>query len=71
MKLLKFCSELEKFHVKIYNIFFDLENSEEVKSAVDEIKKVNKIDILVNNAGLFKLLSISDDKKIEDKNFRK
>ena len=26
-------------HVKIYNIFFDLENSEEIKSAVDEIKK--------------------------------
>lgn len=73
---LKFCSEMEKkFHVKIYNIFFDLENSEEVKSAVDEIKKkVNKIDILVNNAGiiqtsLFQMTKIEDVKKIFEVNF--
>ena len=72
----KFCSDLEKkFNVKIYNICFDLENTNEIKSALSEIKeKVKKIDIIVNNAGiiqtsLFQMTKIEDVKKIFEVNF--
>lgn len=53
----EFEQELERlekqYQVEIYPIYFDLENMDEMKSAVKQIRGFKKnIDILVNNAGI-------------------
>ena len=49
-----YCDELQQKHeIKIYSVEADLQNEEDVKAAVREIRKLKKnIDILVNNAGI-------------------
>ncbi len=43
----------EQYQVEIYPIYFDLENANEMKMAVKQIRETKKnIDILVNNAGI-------------------
>jgi len=75
-EFVKFCKNLQKqFKIKVHNIFFDLENTNELKSAIIEIKKkTKKIDIIVNNAGiiqtsLFQMTKLQDIKKIFEVNF--
>ena len=70
------CKNLSnKFGVKVYPIFFDLKNNDELKSAFQEISdNQENIDILVNNAGiihtsLFQMTKIENFKEIFDVNF--
>jgi 3-oxoacyl-[acyl-carrier protein] reductase len=54
---------------KIYPVFFDLENKEEIKEAILEIKtKTNKIDMIVNNAGSIQtsIFQMTPEKKIRE-----
>jgi 3-oxoacyl-[acyl-carrier protein] reductase len=50
---INFINELEKkYSVKIYIVLFDLNNNEEIKTAIKTIASLKlRIDILVNNAG--------------------
>jgi len=44
---------IEKYHVNILNLCFDVRVEQDVKNAIDSIPiELRKIDILVNNAGL-------------------
>jgi len=68
--------ELENEHrVSITPVYFDLSNTEEMKSAVMEIKKSKQsIDILVNNAGitynaLFQMTTVEQLKEVFEINF--
>jgi 3-oxoacyl-[acyl-carrier protein] reductase len=71
------CSRIAQlYQVHIYPIYFDAENSEEIKQAVKEITSVSKnIDILVNNMGtvqsvkLFQMTSMQEMRKEFDVNF--
>ena len=70
------CKNLsKKFGVKVYPVFFDLKNNDELKSAFQEISESQEnIDILVNNAGiihtsLFQMTKIENFKEIFDVNF--
>ena len=70
------CKNLSnKFGVKVYPVFFDLKNNDELKSAFREISDSQEnIDILVNNAGiihtsLFQMTKIENFKEIFDVNF--
>ncbi len=60
--------ELEQKHgVKVIALQFDVRSREEVKAAINELKKqVQAIDILVNNAGLASGLSSIDEGDIDD-----
>ncbi|MEZ5016006.1 MAG: SDR family NAD(P)-dependent oxidoreductase [Flavipsychrobacter sp.] len=59
---------LEKdYGVKVGAFVFDVRNREEVKQAIDELKKtIGKIDVLVNNAGLAAGLGGVDEGDIDD-----
>jgi 3-oxoacyl-[acyl-carrier protein] reductase len=64
------------YQVHIYPVYFDAENSGEIKQAVKEITAVSKdIDILVNNMGtvqsvkLFQMTSMQEMRKEFDVNF--
>lgn len=70
------CKNLsKKFSVKIYPVFFDLKNNDELKSAFQEISENTEgIDILVNNAGiihtsLFQMTKIENYREIFEVNF--
>ena len=72
----KYCSEIStKYKTKVHTIYFDLNNSEEIKNAINKIKNLtNKVNILVNNAGiihtsLFQMTKIEDLKKVFNINF--
>lgn len=64
-----------KFNVSIIPIYFDLEDSNQIKSAITQIVGLKqRIDILVNNAGMafgsfFQMTSIADLEKIMKINF--
>lgn len=60
--------ELEnKYRTKVLCLQFDVRNREEVKTAIDELKKqVDHIDILVNNAGLAAGMSSIEEGDIDD-----
>ena len=71
-----YCSELSNKHkTKIHTIYFDLNNTDEIKKAVDHIKNLtNRVNILVNNAGiiqtsLFQMTKVDDLKKVFNINF--
>jgi len=71
-----YCLDLSsKYNTKIHNVFFDLNDIDEIKNAVSKIKSLtNNVNILVNNAGiiqtsLFQMTKIEDLKKIFDVNF--
>ena len=75
-KIIENCKELSsKFDVKVYPIFFDLKDDEELKSAFQEISENTKnIDILVNNAGvihtsLFQMTKIEKFRELFEVNF--
>ena len=65
----------EKFGVKIYPVFFDLRNKDELKNAFQEISEnAESIDVLVNNAGiihtsLFQMTKIENYREIFEVNF--
>lgn len=71
------CQRIAKqYNVKIYPIYFDAQNSEEMKCAVKSITVITKeIDILVNNMGvvnsvkLFQMTSMEEIRKEFDVNF--
>lgn len=72
------CTELsEKYNVNIMPIYFDANNSEEIKVAMNEVKEKSKmnIDILVNNMGvvqsvkLFQMTSMQEMKDEFNVNF--
>jgi len=60
--------ELEnKFSARVVCLRFDVRNREEVKSAIDELKKqVDHIDVLVNNAGLAAGMSSIEEGDMDD-----
>ena len=64
-----------KFSVAITPIYFDLENSDEIKNAISKIVSLKiKIDILVNNAGFasgayFQMTPINDLERMMKINF--
>lgn len=75
-KFLNYIEKLSKdFGVKIIPVYFDLTNSEEIKSAVKTIMlSRQKVDILVNNAGitynaLFQMTSMDELKNVFEVNF--
>jgi 3-oxoacyl-[acyl-carrier protein] reductase len=65
----------EKHKIKIYLFYFDLENPQEIKDAVNSIISLKiQIDILVNNAGyasgaFFQMTSISELERMMKVNF--
>jgi 3-oxoacyl-[acyl-carrier protein] reductase len=65
----------QKFNISITPIYFDLEDSAQIKSAVTSIINLKlKVDILVNNAGLasgayFQMTSIADLERMLRINF--
>ena len=65
----------DKFNTNIHPVAFDLEDSDQIKLATEEIlKKSEKINILVNNSGiidtsLFQMTKVEDFKKIFDINY--
>lgn len=73
----KFIEGLEaKYGTSIIPVYFDLDNEDEIKSAIKAIIiMVKRIDILVNNAGmvgansLFHMTRIEDMKKVFNVNF--
>ena len=75
-KFSDYCLELsKKFKTKIYNVFFDLNKTEEMRVALSKIKEISEnVDVLVNNAGtiqtsLFQMTKIEDMRKIFEVNF--
>jgi NADP-dependent 3-hydroxy acid dehydrogenase YdfG len=60
--------ELEnKYKTKVFCLQFDVRNREEVKAAIDELKKqVDHVDILVNNAGLAAGMSSIEEGDMDD-----
>jgi 3-oxoacyl-[acyl-carrier protein] reductase len=64
-----------KYSISITPIYFDLENSDEIKTAISKIISLKiKIDILVNNAGFasgayFQMTSIADLERMMKINF--
>ena len=75
-KIKKDCKDLSnKFNTNIHPVAFDLEDSDQIKLATEEIlKKSEKINILVNNSGiidtsLFQMTKVEDFKKIFDINY--
>ncbi|MDA9594843.1 SDR family oxidoreductase [Candidatus Pelagibacter sp.] len=75
-KIIDNCKNLsKKFGVKIYPVFFDLRNKDELKNAFQEIlNNAENIDILVNNAGiihtsLFQMTKIESYREIFEINF--
>jgi 3-oxoacyl-[acyl-carrier protein] reductase len=73
---LKFIDELSsKFKVSIIPVYFDLENEDQIKSAIKNIVGLKlKIDILINNAGFasgayFQMTPISDLERMIKINF--
>ena len=70
------CKNLsKKCGVKIYPVFFDLRNNDQLKSALQEIlENAESIDVLVNNAGiihtsLFQMTKIEKYREIFEVNF--
>ena len=67
----EFCAKLEKENkCKIFPIFFDLKDEDQVKEASLQInKKAKKIDILINNAGTIQtsLFQMTTQKDLKDK----
>jgi len=58
---------IEKFHVEVHLLHFDVRNMEEVNAQIDALSEEWKqIDILVNNAGLAAGLSDIQNGDIED-----
>ena len=75
-KIISHCDDLSKnCGVKIYPLFFDLKNKEELKSSFNKIIESGKnIDAMVNNAGiintsLFQMTKIEDYREIFEVNF--
>ncbi len=66
----EFCAKLEKENkCKIFPIFFDLKDEDQVKEASLQInKKAKKIDILINNAGTIQtsLFQMTTQKDLKD-----
>lgn len=62
------CSDLEeKYGTKVYPVYFDAVNSEEMKAGVKNIFSVTKdIDILVNNMGVVKSVNLFQMTKMQD-----
>lgn len=66
---------IQKYHVRITPVYFDLMNREDMKSAIMEIMRSKEnIDILVNNAGvahggLFQMTSIDRIRDVFEINF--
>ena len=66
---------VEKYHVEITPIYFDLKHADQIKESTKKIiSSKQNIDILVNNAGiasgsLFQMLSIKETKEIFEINF--
>jgi len=66
---------VEKYHVEITPIYFDLKHADQIKEATKKIiSSKQNIDILVNNAGIasgsfFQMLSIKETKEIFEINF--
>lgn len=72
----KNCQELEnKYKVKIWPVYFDMTNSEDMKRAVKSIRNDQQpVDILVNNAGitynsLFQMTSMEKLKEVFEVNY--
>ena len=70
------CKNLStRYGVKIYPVFFDLRNNDQLKSALQEIfENTESIDVLVNNAGiihtsLFQMTKIEKYREIFEVNF--
>ena len=71
------CSKIEqKYNVNVYPVYFDAENSDEIKQAVKEIFSISKeIDILVNNMGtvnsvkLFQMTTMQEIRREFEVNF--
>ena len=53
-EIIKNCEKLsKKHHVKIYPLFFDLGDQNEIKASFEELNKnCESIDVMVNNAGV-------------------
>lgn len=73
---LTFSRDIEsKYNIDIREIYFDLENEDDIKRGLQELVKSKvKIDILINNAGvehggMFQMTPIKDVKKIFNINY--
>ena len=70
------CKNLSiKYGVKVYPVFFDLRNNDQLKTSLQEIfENTENIDVLVNNAGiihtsLFQMTKIEKYREIFEVNF--
>ena len=75
-EIIENCKNLStKYGVKIYPVFFDLRNNDQLKSALKEIfENAESVDVLVNNAGiihtsLFQMTKIENYREIFEVNF--
>tara|TARA_B110000483_G_C18202068_1_gene545688 strand:+ start:216 stop:959 length:744 start_codon:yes stop_codon:yes gene_type:complete len=75
-EIIENCKNLStKYGVKIYPVFFDLRNNDQLKSALQEIfENAESVDVLVNNAGiihtsLFQMTKIENYREIFEVNF--